>query len=67
MIHQTSCWNCSAVYPADCRQCPECHSANANVDLLTAIDQAGGYCHGLFPPSDCVSAETVNVRQETDR
>ena len=37
MKGNTSCWNCSVVYPETFGHCPECGSTNANVDLNAAI------------------------------
>lgn len=55
----TLCWNCSREYASTEKTCPSCGSVNANLDLLTAIEQAGGYCHGLFPPHDRERADAA--------
>ncbi len=35
-MNDTICWHCNAAYPIDEPVCPECHAANANVDLERA-------------------------------
>lgn len=35
----TSCWDCSAVYPAAMPECPACGAHNANMDMKAALEQ----------------------------
>ena len=39
MNNQTSCWECSAVFPMQMHKCPQCGSTNANADFETALTE----------------------------
>ena len=66
MNNQTLCWQCSGEYTSTETKCPACQATNANLDLLAAIEQAGGYCHGLFPPHDWESAADSADQRESE-
>jgi RNA polymerase subunit RPABC4/transcription elongation factor Spt4 len=40
MKGNTSCWNCSSVYPETWGNCPNCGSTNANVDFYAAMSES---------------------------
>lgn len=55
MIGNTSCWNCSAVYPITTPKCPQCNASNANVNLDMArarLEERGSDANAPAVPID---------------
>jgi hypothetical protein len=59
MENNTSCWDCSSVYPMNMAKCPSCGAINANTDLICAIEQLGGWCSSMMPKGLDIGIDTA--------